>query len=143
MNKIFTGTLDVNYDRSVEEMVKVGCYIWAHEHISSINFPSKENGSRRINFSVFNFDYRTSPKEVIPLMEGVGFRQATLKELLAYGEASLSTGKTFPVAELGDKSLMYGCLMAVYVYCAHPRRVYVSAFDYFWEKGSSFLGIER
>lgn len=78
-------TVPVNYDHTVEELIKAGNFEWTGEGITSSNFPSNEFGQKEVTIFLFIFDFDIRSENVIKIMDNQGFRPANLKELLSLG----------------------------------------------------------
>lgn len=84
--------LFVDYDRSIKESVKAGRYNEVSDDITDKKFPhgSKKdsNGKKKVNMTLFSFEDKVniSSDDAIVEMETMGYRAATLRELLAFGE---------------------------------------------------------
>lgn len=95
-------TVTVNYDQTVEELIKVGKYDWKNNNIISSYFASAEKGQVGVTIHLFNFDHDISSEDAIREMEGKGFRPATLKELLTLGAAHPDLQRSNPIVALGS-----------------------------------------
>lgn len=75
----------VNYDRSIVDLLNIGHYR-CNDLITDVKFPSSEGGEREVEFGLFRTNLNLQSYEVFAEMEKSGFRPATVKELLSYGE---------------------------------------------------------
>jgi hypothetical protein len=98
--------LDVDYSRSVEDSLGAGRYDWVSHRVSSVNFPSSENGRGMISAVLIPFSPLASLDYVLNRQAAAGLRPATLKELLAFGEAYPEVQKRFPVIALGSSAVL-------------------------------------
>ncbi len=91
----------VNYDRSIADSLMAGKYDWKNDNITDANFPSDEKGQRKVEFGVFHFNKTTESDDNVAKMKAEGFRPATMKELLAYGEKNPKEQRKYPIIALG------------------------------------------
>ena len=91
----------VNYDRSIADSLKAGKYDRPNIDITDANFPSTETGERKVEFGVFHFNKDTESDANIAQMEEEGFRPATMKETLAYGEKNPEEQRKYSIIGLG------------------------------------------
>jgi hypothetical protein len=94
--------LQVDYSRSVEDSLKAGRYDWVSRRITSVNFPSSETGRGTISVVLIPFSLQASLEYVLGRQAEAGLRPASLKELLAFGEAYPEVQKRLPVMALGS-----------------------------------------
>jgi hypothetical protein len=94
--------VSVNYDRSVEELLKAGGYDWADENITAKNFPSKRNGMADLEIVVIEFKNGFKSDDVVEWLDKHSFRPAELPELLAFGEEHLDMQCNCSVVALGS-----------------------------------------
>jgi hypothetical protein len=96
-------TLEVDYSQSVETLVKAGRYNWIYYQVTSANFPSSENGQGTISVALVPYSPGVS---LDYLLDGpaAGMRPATLKELLAFGQAYPDVQRKVPVIALGSSA---------------------------------------
>jgi hypothetical protein len=79
-------SLEVNYDRTIEDSLKAGKYGWSYYEIVTRNFPSNESGTKTIMVDLVELRANMVMENVIKEQASKGLRPATLKELLAFGE---------------------------------------------------------
>lgn len=99
---VSTLLLVVNYSRSIEDSVKAGCYNRTATDITDVNFPSTETGEREVETAMFQFGCTMSSKAIEAEMDKVGYRPATMKELLAYGEKNPNEQRKSSIIGLGS-----------------------------------------
>ncbi len=94
----------VNYNRSLNDFIVAGCYDWVNEEITEEEFPATnhERGRRKQNFKLFHFKKEVGSEEAMQEIERNGYRCATLRELLAFGEVNPEFQRQFPVIALGS-----------------------------------------
>lgn len=87
MNKVFL--VDVDYEWTVEYLIRLKGYDFVHPAINSRNFPTTTIGGRqRIQMSLFDpscLDLKTNAQTVIAAMRLAGLRRPTVLEGLALG----------------------------------------------------------
>jgi hypothetical protein len=96
--------LQVDYSRSVESSLRAGRYAWVSDRITSANFPSGETGRETVTAVLVPFSPQASLEYVFHREAETGLRPATLKELLAFGEAYPEVQKSKPVIALGSSA---------------------------------------
>ncbi len=96
-------TVQVNYSQSVEDLLKAGQYNWVHYLVSSSNFPSTEAGEGSLSAVLVPFSPRADVTQFLA-NPPAGTRPATLKELLAFGEAYQDVQRKLPVVALGTSA---------------------------------------
>ncbi|MEI6528056.1 MAG: hypothetical protein WCO10_00055 [bacterium] len=132
----------VNYGRSVKDSLKAGKYDWVNDDITDKNFPSKEEGEREVEFGLFHFNKVTQSDDNVAEMKKAGFRPATIKEMLAYGEKNPEVQREFPVIALGSVARLsgyrrVGCLNGR----GSGRRASLDCYGLDWSGYCRFLGV--
>lgn len=112
-----THKLTVNYDRSIADSVKSGNYDLVDNNITNQNSSSIETGAKGLDMALFHFKRGFSSNSAISEMAKVGYRPATMKELLAFGEKNPELQRKFPIVELGSVTWLgdrphVGCLFS-------------------------------
>lgn len=97
-----TTKLAVNYDNSIENLVKDGKYDHINCDITDKNFSSSEKGERVVEFKMFHFMKHMLSDHVIFEMKNAGFRPAIVKELLSYGKKNTEEQRKHPIVALGS-----------------------------------------
>ncbi len=97
-------TILVNYNRSVVDGVTAGKYDYVCAMITDKNFPptETETGIREIQFTLQNLNQWTLSERALSRMAEDGKRPATLRELLAFGEAHPELHRQFHIVALGS-----------------------------------------
>ncbi len=99
-------TLAVDYVRGLKEAIKAGHYDYVNENIDETNFPpgEDEEGEKEAKFRLFHFgrslEFDDDLRKMVGKMIEEGFRAATLRELLAFGEANPELQRQFPIIAL-------------------------------------------
>lgn len=92
----------VNYDLSVEQLVKKGKYYWPSHDVTSGHFPSSEKGVAEVLVYLVNFNYDISSEDVLKELDRQGLRPATLKELLSLSIVQPDLQHNNPIVGLGS-----------------------------------------
>ena len=92
----------VNYNRTIEELVKAGRYHWQNSDITSQNFPSSRKGKAQVLIQLVHFDRDITSDEVLKALDKQGLRPVTLPELLAFGAKYPDKQCAFPIVALGS-----------------------------------------
>lgn len=90
----------INYNRGIKHSIKVGNY-WDDDHITEKGIFSPEKGKKKIELGLFHFK-RNMPFDVISHLNKLGYRSATLKELLAFGAKKSVVPRELTVIALGS-----------------------------------------
>ena len=139
---VATSKQTVNYDRSVADSLKAGKYDWTNSDITDENFPSTEKGKREVEFGMFHFNKTMGSEDIIAKMKLEGFRPATMKEKLAYGEKNPEEQRKHPIVALGSVAKLngdrrVGCLLSV----GSGRYADLRYFDNGWGGGCRCLAV--
>lgn len=123
-------TVTVNYDKSVDNLVADGKYDRSDADITSDNFPSSEKGQATITIYLVRFDHYANRNEAINELDCLGFRPATLKELLSLViQFPPDILKKYMIVILGStwrNSMGYFCYpMLIYYPDEDVRRLYL------------------
>ena len=96
--------LTVNYERSVEDMVRAGRYNHINSDITSKHFPTKRKGVAEVEVELIHFNWGVCvwTDETLRELDRMGYRPAELHELLAFGEKYPEIQLKFPVAAIGS-----------------------------------------
>jgi len=99
---IFTFTLRVNYDLTVEELVPAGKYDDSNPSVISQNFPSSRTGIVELECAYFYFNCVMKLAKVHPVLGNRGYRRSELKELLTVGIDRPYDQRQFPIIDTGS-----------------------------------------
>lgn len=95
--------LTVDYDLSVEDMVKFGKYDWANSDITSGHFPVARQGKSEVKAELVHLNRCfSSGDEVLNELDRLGYRPADLAEDLAFGAAYPEEQRKYPIVALGS-----------------------------------------
>jgi hypothetical protein len=96
--------LHVDYSRSIEDSLIAGRYDRVYYRVTSASFPGSETGRGKIAAVLVPFSPQASLDYVLHRQAEAGLRPATLKELLAFGEAYPEVQRKLPVMALGSSA---------------------------------------
>ena len=97
-----TFEIDVDYDRSIEDLVLDGRYDWAHIDISSELFPVERRGKNRVAIDLICFRDRLDSATVLEQLHSDGRRPADVIELLTLAAAHPDLQRQFPIVARGS-----------------------------------------
>jgi hypothetical protein len=97
-------SFSVDYGRSVEDSLHAGSYNWVYYQVNATNFPSAESGQAPLSAVLVDVASADAVNRIISAQANAGRRPATLKELLAFGEAYPEIQAKLPVIALGSSS---------------------------------------
>lgn len=139
-------TLVVDYGRSVKDGVVAGKYDYADSKISDYCFPPTEyeRGAKGQFFMIYHFGIRVDYQYVIAEMEKDGNRPATLRELLALGEAKPDLQRQFTINALGSEFVSYpGHAMAYLWGYGSKRYLHLRYYKDSYTSNQYFLAVSK
>ncbi len=92
----------VDYERSLQQMIKAGNYDWVNNNIIADHFSVKSKGKQEEVITLFHFNRTMASDEVLSEMDKQGFRPVKIEDLLGLGENYPELQKKFPIAALGS-----------------------------------------
>lgn len=92
----------VNYDQSIEELVRLGKYVFSDNRIDTKHFPTNRVGKAEMEIKLIHFNRSILSKDAIEKMDKKGYRPAELHELLAFGEKYSDVQHKFSIIALGS-----------------------------------------
>lgn len=95
-------TLNVDYSITVEDLLRAGSYNWVNHRLASSNFPAAGGGRVALSAVLVPFSPEANLDHAVGDQAALGMRPATLKELLAFGEAYPDVQRKLPVLALGS-----------------------------------------
>ncbi|MBI2099750.1 MAG: hypothetical protein HYT48_00210 [Candidatus Vogelbacteria bacterium] len=98
----------VRDDLTLKEQIVLGHYDWTNPDINQKNFPGEKRESRETDVALFHFDRSIGSDEVEREMDKVGYRPATLPELLGLGVSQPELQRFFPIIALGSVGVVFG-----------------------------------
>lgn len=96
--------VSVDYEMSVEELVRLGQYHWASNEITSENFSTKRSGTVEVVVELVHFNRAILFDQARRELDCMGYRPAELHELLAFGKKYPDIQRKFPIVALGRAS---------------------------------------
>ena len=140
----------VDYDRDLDDAIEAGHYDEINPKIHKTKFPKNEaeKGKRELSFKVFSLRESAFSEsgEAIEKMAEQGYRPATHKELLAFGEVNPEFILDYPVNALGttvdvkkDKESI-SAVVELYTVLG-KRRVSFQPYNRKWDRYCRFLGV--
>ena len=99
----YSSRITIDYELSLSDAIKSGNYEDINPHIISTDFPENkiENGKKEVIVKLFTFDKEVESQEAIQDMDEQGYRPATFRELMAFGEVNPEVQRYFPINALG------------------------------------------
>jgi hypothetical protein len=99
-NNIYT--VFVDYEMSVEELVRLGHYDWVNNNITSAHFPVQRRGKAKVAVELINFDRSIGFEETLSEMDKMDYRSAEIRELLTFGAKYQDVQREFPIIAFGS-----------------------------------------
>ncbi len=135
----------VNYDLTVEQLVKAGKYVWSDGDVTSKNFPSTETGQAEVMIYLVTPRYDISSEDIIQEMDKMdpSLRPATLKELLALGAQYPDLQKQTWIVALGSP---WSDLGMIFVPCLDDDPARNLSLDWYimdWDSDWSFACVRK
>jgi hypothetical protein len=97
-----TYSIRVNYDSSVEALVKAGKYDWSDSDITSRHFPSHRKGTADIEIVLVGCERDLGSDDALKVLASQDFRPADVRTLLAFGIKHPNAYREFDVVALGS-----------------------------------------
>lgn len=94
-------SVTVDYDQSLDDLIRAGGYRWVYSEINSINFPSTQSGNRSETVRLVRLDPVVPIDRLLSQEKARGLRPADLRELLAFG-------RTYPDIQLHASIVGFG-----------------------------------
>lgn len=95
-------TLQVDYERSIEEGIKAGCYDWVSSKIIDSKFAVVRQGIKEVSILFLHFNKLISTDSVLKELQRKGYQPANLQELLSIGEHFPDIQRQFSIVALGS-----------------------------------------
>lgn len=140
--------LNIDYTKTIEQVIADGNYDWGNSNINAKNFPiSPEMTGKKVEVStkLFHFNKDISSDNAISKMDKDGYRPATLMELLVLGFLFPELQRQFPIVALGSvwhNALDDRCVPFLDVDDSR-RELYLRWFDDDWDAHCRFLGVRK
>jgi len=138
--------LTIDYNQSLKRMIALGRYDYKNIDIIEKNFPlpiELKNKKVTVSGKLFYFEKSISGEDAISEMEKVGYRPATLVELLALGVKYPEMQRQFPIIALGSIwRSANNCRYSPYLYVSgRDRELNFDWFGASWSGFCRFLAI--
>lgn len=98
----FVYDIVVDYNRSLDDMIKASKYDLLSGYINAERFPLKGKGKHELNATLFHFNRYIKSDDAIAEMNRQGCRPGRIEELLALGEKYPDPLKGFSIVALGS-----------------------------------------
>src|SRR5262249_21695599 len=92
----------IKYNKTLQQMIRVGNYRYVSEHIIEQNFPIDGSGTVSLELITFYFRRPISSKAAVCAMKRAGYRPSILPELLALGRKYPELQRRFSIIALGS-----------------------------------------
>ncbi|MDQ5969018.1 MAG: hypothetical protein QG579_175 [Patescibacteria group bacterium] len=136
--------LIVNYALSLADMVKAGAYDWFSSDVNEGNFPKMGEGEVPVSAELIHFNKYTSSEGAVTEMGGLGFRPATIHELLAFGQKYPNVQREFPIIALGSScEIVSVCLVAYLDKEGSKRLLRLHWSGDSWDDDCRFLAVRK
>lgn len=139
--------LTIDYTRNLKDVIVAGYYDYVNKSITEASFPLgvEEQSKKELIMKLFCFNRYVKSEEAIREMDGKGYRPATLRELLAFGEKYPELQRQFPIVALG--SVWTGpdrvsCVPMLRGDSAH-RDLFLHCLGGIWDSDYRFLAVRK
>ena len=132
------------YNLSLAQMIEAGKYYWVNDDITAEHFPVKGE-SKQVEITLLHFDRYISSDEAVKEIDKMGYRPATLPELLALGASQPELQRQFPIVALGSVwQGRYGDRYVPYLWDdGSGRYLDLDWFDDGWNPGDRFAVVRK
>jgi hypothetical protein len=137
-------TVEVDYRKSVSDMIATGKYDWVNPSITADKFPVEGTGKKRFRTKLFYFGRYISSEDAVSAMKKENFTPGSHLHGLAFGAAFPEEQRKYPISCLGSSALVDGGRGVV---CLRGNDVerYLSLYDWLgdWRGSWRFLGVQE
>ncbi|MBI2042381.1 MAG: hypothetical protein HYT21_01330 [Candidatus Nealsonbacteria bacterium] len=134
----------VDYDRSIEDEVRVGRYDWFSQDITSEHFPTAQSGKTEVQVELIPIERYTSFNEAIGGLNGMGYRPANLHELLAFGRRYRGVQRDFQIFADSVWQSWNGTRYVAYLYGDLLRRCLgLNQIEIGWTQNCRFAAVHK
>ncbi len=135
--------LVVNHNLTVADMVAAGNYDKVDFRITEANFPKTGTGEVQVSAELIHLNRFISRSEAISEIDRLGFRPATIHELLDFGSKYPHIQREFVIVALGSFCWDHTDLCVAYLskFCSSLRGLGVWRGS--WYKDDRFLGVRK
>lgn len=136
---------EIDYDRSIAEFVRAGNYATVDPGLTDENVISTETGKKMISTKLFHFGFGRLASSVRAEnnLNSKGFRPATSKEILNFGQKHPEVQLMFPVVAVGS-AIVVGTRRVVCCLRGENgnRQVALVCYMHPWNERCRFLGVK-
>ena len=98
-----TFSITVVYIQSLKAMIESGHYDWVNGDVTEKHFPlPRQSGTEELDVELVHFNRPISSDDALHELDRMGFRAATLPELLAFGSKYPEEQRKYPIVALGS-----------------------------------------
>ncbi len=133
----------VNYVITLPDMIKAGAYDWVNPHITEVNFPITGTGEVEVSAKLFHFKKIILSDDAVVEMDRLGFRPATIHELLAFRETNPDVQREFTIVALGSSCQIAGIRRVSYLVGDDYSGLDLSWWSDDWDSNCRFLGVRK
>lgn len=140
-----TFTVLVDETLSVEEAIKLAKFDWFNDDITPKTFPKPKNGKKGDKeVAIFHFGKDISSEDAIAKMDEVGYRPASIWDLLGLAVKEPNLQRKFPIIALGSVCELNGLCRVAYLREVGGRReLDLVWFDEYWNDRCRFAGVRK
>jgi len=95
-------SVTVNYNKTVDQLVKDGKYDWANDDVSDPHFPLNKKGEEQAEIFIVTIDRRMSNAEIDQILDRWGLQDANVKEGLSLGAQYPNLQREGPIVARGS-----------------------------------------
>ncbi len=134
----------VDYTMSLTKMISAGKYDRKNSNVNNKNFPRTKSGKFTVEVELLQIYRQTYSESVLVEMLKLGFRPATLEELLSFGVTNPEVQREFPVVALGSSCVLDGVRHVPYLSGDNLERdLDLDWFASCWGRGYQFLVVRK
>ena len=139
-------SIDVDYRKSLSQMIDVGEFDWVNDKIVEENFPhDPERGEVGVTIELVDFNSIPDSKMILTRLSKRGLRPANLEELCAFGAKFPKVQNRFPIVALG--SIYSGPEEEQLIPFLHrtdnERDLDLARFNCLWDRDTRFASVHK
>lgn len=101
--------LIVDYAHDLDDMVMAGKYFQVGEYFTKAHFPKIMGEAVELDVALIHFNHEISSSDrAIKELDKIGYRPATIEELLSFGATYPNIQREFPILALGSSCRVLG-----------------------------------
>lgn len=140
-------SLEIDYQLSLSEILRLGKYDQVNESVNEVNFPlvSNELKSTELIAKLFKFGGLVGSEEATQLMKADGFDPSPIRELIFLGLRYPFLQQSFFIVGLGSTWKRYGDLFVPGLSKNSINQRIINLYSYkgIWPSSCRFLGIQK